>query len=327
VPKKLLELFAFDDPVTRSKRLWRYQKGRPPYGRASPKHAAAWERHFADPTNSNKEAEIELRLKRDFEDPVNQFLERMRYRTFVLTSTHVRLLAGYMIMLFHRTRARRDASEGQQSNTIQALEALLTDDEKLTQLATKQTMNMIARGDPQIVTKALIVEVIKEHIAEHSTAAEAQATYVRTVETMMAYSTVSLQSGQWSIIHTEPDSPFVIGDAPVVTWERVQWDVLAYGQGFERPNVEVLLPIGPTACLHVLPRVARTRPIHKPTAEEVNMAQAAFATEHCFANVCDANIDATSQPRFGMCRLGIEGFALRNFDYKQIFFDILIRQR
>jgi hypothetical protein len=30
VPRKLLEHFAFDDPVTRSKRLWRYQKGRPP---------------------------------------------------------------------------------------------------------------------------------------------------------------------------------------------------------------------------------------------------------------------------------------------------------
>ena len=30
VPKKLLEHFAFDDPVTRSKRLWRYEKGRPP---------------------------------------------------------------------------------------------------------------------------------------------------------------------------------------------------------------------------------------------------------------------------------------------------------
>jgi hypothetical protein len=37
VPKKLLEHFAYDDSVTLSKRLWRYQKGRPPLGRVAPK--------------------------------------------------------------------------------------------------------------------------------------------------------------------------------------------------------------------------------------------------------------------------------------------------
>ena len=75
VPKKLLEQFAYDDPATRSRRLWRYQKGRPPYGRASPKTATRWEGHFADSANSMKEAELEERLKREFEEPVNQFID------------------------------------------------------------------------------------------------------------------------------------------------------------------------------------------------------------------------------------------------------------
>jgi hypothetical protein len=55
VPRKLLEQFAYDDPVTRSKRLWRYQKGRAPWPKASPKSATRWDRHFADPANAGKE--------------------------------------------------------------------------------------------------------------------------------------------------------------------------------------------------------------------------------------------------------------------------------
>jgi hypothetical protein len=57
---------------------------------------------------------------------------------------------------------------------------------------------------------------------------------------------------------------------------------------------------------------------------EVNMAQAAFATEHCFTNVCSPEIDATLQPQFGKVRLGIEGFSLRHIDYNKVLFDILM---
>ena len=81
VPKKLLEQFAFQDANTRSKRLWYYEKGIPP-NKVSPRSATRWDGHFADPANSAKELEIELRLKREFEDPVNQFIEMLRCRTF-----------------------------------------------------------------------------------------------------------------------------------------------------------------------------------------------------------------------------------------------------
>ena len=111
VPKKLLEHFAYDDPLTNSKRLWRYEKGRVPYGRAAPKTATRWDGHFADPANATKEAELEARLQREFEEPVNQFIDLIGYRTFVFTPTNIRLLAGYMTVLFHRSRARRAASE------------------------------------------------------------------------------------------------------------------------------------------------------------------------------------------------------------------------
>jgi hypothetical protein len=59
------ELFAYyDDPISRSKRLCRYQKRRAPLPNVSPKSATRWNLHFADPDDATKEAELEARLKR-----------------------------------------------------------------------------------------------------------------------------------------------------------------------------------------------------------------------------------------------------------------------
>jgi hypothetical protein len=139
--------------VTRSKRLWQYQKGLPPNGRAAPKTATRWDGHFADPEDVTKEAEVEERLKREFEDPVNRFLDLIAYRTFAFTATHIRLLTGYLTILFHRSRARKEASGGQQNKMIDALRALRADDERLSKLAAKQTMDLIPGGLRRMVTK------------------------------------------------------------------------------------------------------------------------------------------------------------------------------
>jgi hypothetical protein len=54
------------------------------------------------------------------------------------------------------------------------------------------------------------------------------------------------------------------------------------------------------------------------------MAQAAFATEHCFTNVCSSETDAILQPQFGKVRLGIKGFSVRHIHYNEVLFDILM---
>lgn len=47
-----------------------------------------------------------------------------------------------------------------------------------------------------------------------------QTTYVEAREREMVYLDESMDSGDWNVAQTTPDIPFVIGDAPVVTWER-----------------------------------------------------------------------------------------------------------
>jgi hypothetical protein len=63
-----------------------------------------------------------------------------------------------------------------------------------------------------------------------------------------------------------------------------------------------------------------------PATDEVNMAQAMFATEHCFTNICSQELDARLQPHLGKMRIGIEGFSVRHIDYKKLMFDILMNQ-
>jgi hypothetical protein len=325
VPKKLLEQFAYYDPRTKSRRLWQYQKGRTPWWKASPARATAWEGHFADPANGAKEEQLELRLKQEFEDPVNQFIEMIGYRTFVLNSTHIRLLTGYMRMLFTRSRARQAASKKQTETMIEALRSLRSSEQRISELIGRYTMEVLELGlGARMVTRDEVVRSIDNCIEKHSTEDEPQRRYIHTLETMIEFPDENMLNGDWRVVHTSPDKPFLIGDAPVVTWVRADNHRIYFGQGFARPNVEVCLPVSPTACLYVLPR---TRSVFEPNSTEVNMAQAAFATQHCFGNVNSPDIDAVLQPEFGRVRLGVTGFNTNHIDYGQVLFDLLMGRR
>jgi hypothetical protein len=70
VPQRLLQQFAYYDPHTKSLRLWRYAKGRPPFNNTSPKTATRYPGHFSDPQDAAAEAHLEERLDREFEHPV-----------------------------------------------------------------------------------------------------------------------------------------------------------------------------------------------------------------------------------------------------------------
>jgi hypothetical protein len=209
---------------------------------------------------------------------------------------------------------------------IDALRAVRDDDDMLAQLIAKQTMDLIPGGLRRMLSKTEALAAIDNTIAEHTRGDVAQRGYAHTMETMMGFDDQGMRNGEWGILRAEPDKPFVIGDAPVVTWERTEDNMLMFGQGFARPNVEILLPVFPTACLHALPRVARTRPVRMPTTDDVNMAQAAFATQHCFTNLQSAEIDALLQPHFGTAQIGENVFSLRHVDHKEKLFDILMRQ-
>jgi hypothetical protein len=74
VPQRLLEQFAYRDASTNSRRLWRYEKGRAPYRKASPQTATAVDGFFTNPSDQKFEQQLEKRLAYEIEDPVNAFM-------------------------------------------------------------------------------------------------------------------------------------------------------------------------------------------------------------------------------------------------------------
>ncbi|HZY72131.1 MAG TPA: hypothetical protein VFE22_03375 [Edaphobacter sp.] len=104
--------------------------------------------HFADPADAEREARLEDRLNREFEDPVHRFIDQIRYRTFVLSRSHVRQLTRYVSLLFNRSEARRSATKQQVDIAIESSRALLANEERISQVAGKWTFDLIALGQP-----------------------------------------------------------------------------------------------------------------------------------------------------------------------------------
>ena len=326
VPKALLDQFAYNDPITKSRRLWRYQKGRKPYWKASPDTATRIDGHFADPRDEAKELELETRLNQEFEQPVNEYLAQLGYQTFVFNRTHIRQLTGYVTLLFNRSQARRSASRYLVDIMVDSMRKLLADEDKLARVAAKWTLDAIADGYGLVVTPDFVTQRLEEALADYVSEDQPQHSYVGTMENAMSTLDEGILNGDWHVVNSTPDDPFVIGDAPVVTWERDDRNFMIYGQGFTRANVEVFLPVSPMACLHILPRVERTRPVVKPAPMEVNVAQAQFATEFCFANLCSEAINVALQPRFGHSRIGITAFSVRHRDFSNTMFEIIMNR-
>lgn len=326
VPRKLLEQFAYSDSRTKSLRLWRYEKGRKPYWKASPESATRIDGHFADPRDADKEAEMEGRLAREYEEPVNQLLSRLADPSFTLTNLQRTQLTFYVTLLFNRSQARRSATRHQQQLTVHALERFLSNEVQLLTVAAKWNMDLLLNDHPlpALITKDDVARIAIGLRSKYKTERQRQESYVELIGRAMSGVDQVILNGEWNCLRTSLDDPFVISDAPVVTWERLGSGAFSYGQGFHRPNVEALLPVSPAACLHIMPAVDRTRPIILPTVYEVNAAQAAFASHYCFANINSVRIDEIVQRNSGRARLGVTAFTLWHRNYDNLFYELLM---
>lgn len=326
VPRKLLEQFAYLDLRTKAKRLWRYEKGRCPYWKASPTTATRVGSHFADHEDPTKEAGLEARLNREFEEPVNRFLFEIADPDFVPTQKHRRQLTFYVTLLFLRSEARRKASTHLQKIGEQALNQFLENETQVQTVAAKWSIDWLlgGRGRRGLVSREDVIARARAYTLEFSREVRAQQSYIRTIEGAMSSIDDKLFQGEWNYIRTTPTDPFIISDAPVVTWERLPDGQFAYGMGFHRENVEVLLPISPSVCLHIQPQVERTRPSQRPLVREVNAAQAAFAARYCFSNITSVEINQIFQANFGKAELGVKGFTVGHRNYQNSIYDIMM---
>jgi hypothetical protein len=328
VPKKLLKQFAYEDLRTRSYRLYCYQKGIQPYP-ISPKSATAFEGYFADPDDPKREKELETRLNNEFENPAHRFLPEVNNPSFELTDVQRRQMTHYLTLLFWRSMAARDGRKHLEQVTLQAIEQFLSNEMQLLTVTAKWNIDRLFYGQPQhfLETRQDIIRTMHRVAKNYPTERNRQKSYVESIRRWMDEFDNLIYEGQWEFLRTSEDNPFIISDAPVVTWDRKEDGTLFYGIGVHEPNVELFLPVSPLTCLHILPNVARHRHIKQPTVQEVNIAQAAFAHKHCFANINSNQIDEIMQQEFGKAEIGVKAFTVWHRDYKNALYESLMAER
>jgi hypothetical protein len=326
VPERLLKQFAFEHEPTKSLRLWKYEKGLPPNGKASPSRMTAHENFFADPQNRDLESEIETALAQKIEEPVNAFLQNLCSPPLNLSDSQRRHMTRYITLLFSRSRARREGSKHIQDLLSKALSSFLHNDIQLRTVAAHWSMQLFFEGKRGLVTIPQVVEAAKKLLTYSRTNEATQSSFVSQVQGAMTYFDDGLFQGEWRLIRASPEEPFILSDSPVTTWVRDENGTVQLGSGIARPDVELLLPLSPLTCLHIVPKGTRTRPTQTPNVEEVNRAQAAFAYRACFANHKSSAIDDLVQKHISTARIGKDVFTLWHMNYDNLFYAILLNQ-
>lgn len=176
----------------------------------------------------------------------------------------------------------------------------------------------------RLVTRADVVKAARKYVLDSDPTVEARKSYVRLIEAAMESADERLLTGQWDHLASTADKPFVISDAPVVTWKRNAEGSISHGVGFHRPDVEVFMPVSPTLCLHILPNVPRTRPVARPSVDEINGAQASMSTRYCYTNVNCPAVDRVVQEYAGSAELGVKSFTVWHRNYDNAFYDLFM---
>lgn len=331
IPQRLLKQFAYADPVTRSLRLWKYSKGKVPYPNASPKTATRIDGFFANPKDATTETAIETRLAAEVEDPVHKFISKFNDPSWVMTDEHRRQMTRYINLLFNRSEARRAGTRHTQQIMARTLERFLENQARLITVAAQWWMKAFFRGQPLpgLLTPQDVADAARGVMRQIQTESARQERFADLMVTAISGSLTAradeaMIKGEWRIVRTTASDPFILSDTPVVTWERLTHG-FNFGIGFERPNLEVILPVSPSACLQILPAVKRTTTPITPTVSEINVVQAAFAHHACFGDRRSDEIDKLVQENINKLKIGENVFTLWHRNFDEMFYDIMMQ--
>ncbi len=237
-------------------------------------------------------------------------------------------LTRYVTLLFLRSKSRRAGTKHIQEVKRQALNKFLSNESQLLTVATNWNIDLICRGVRMFspITTEDVANRAREHFERLPAEDAEQQQYMVGIKVGMANLDEPMYHGDWRLLTTTPDKPFIISDSPVVTWQRDTAGAVYHGGGFQKPNVEVLLPVSPTSCIHILPKVQRTQQPVLPTVDEVNIAQAAFAYRDCFANIYRREIDVLVQQHISTARIGDNVFTVWHRNYDNTIYEILMNR-
>jgi hypothetical protein len=253
-------------------------------------------------------------------------MSEMANPSFVPTDSQRKALTRYITLLFNRSRAKREAAPHAWETKLRILEKFLANEQQI--LTVQAHMNFrlssVNRWYDRLFSKEDVIRLARKICESPKTESSLQHYYASSVAGWLSHFDETMYQGEWSLLTAKPGEPFILSDAPVATWNRVSADLFHYGVGFSEPDVEVVLPVSPLTCWHILPKVQRTRHVKIPTVREVNFAQAAFATRSCFSNIESSAIDDLVQSHVSKAKLGVTAFTLWHMNYDNKLYDLLM---
>jgi hypothetical protein len=139
-------------------------------------------------------------------DPVHRFIEQLGYRTFVFSIPHVRQLTAYVSLLFHRSKARRGATQQQVDISVESYRALLANEDQLRQIAGKWTLDVIGNGHylNRVVSLQEVKAAIEKAIRDQLAADQLQHSYSGTMERAMSRFDDQMLNGCWGVLSAKP---------------------------------------------------------------------------------------------------------------------------
>lgn len=307
VPRRLLEQFAFPDGHTKSLRLWRYRKGLPPRCDVAPKKASQIPRYFGNSNDPQQEMVLEQRLNAEVESPVHLFLPKLASGQLCFDD-HVRAkLARYIVLLFSRSRARRQGMAITQALRRRLLGEALDCETCMQTAATSWNLQVHLSGvrTARLFEPRDIRAIVSAKLIDAETETDQQDAFASWIKHLLDTKTddTRLADGRWHLLRTSEQDPFLLSDSPVISYTRRIDGQVAWGEGFNRPTVEVILPISPTACLHILPS-HNVQDWNPPTTEEVNILQAKFIHESGYTNRCTTHLESMVNEYAGKAKIG-----------------------
>jgi Protein of unknown function (DUF4238) len=295
---------------------------------SSPKSASKYEGYFESSADEKLEAKVELQLAQEVENPVHVFLPTMSEPNFELREEHRKALSRYIVTLFNRSRARRAAMRVTQNIRDLLLDQFLSNDGQTTTVAAKWNLDAIQRGVRlhRLFTREDVIKSAAKLLRPSDADQDAQDHFVdwisRTLTSDAEHERIF--QGRWNVLRTNANDPFLLADSPVVSFARIGENQLSYGEGFNKPFVEIIFPVASTTCLHILPSQNQSSRIVRPTTGEINYLQALFVHESGYANQQSASIRNLVDLHGGTARIGENCYRVDATRYSTSLYDLLM---
>ena len=328
IPQRLLEQFAHYDERTKSLRLCRYRKGLPPRRDAAPKMASRISGYFSHSDNSANEIITEQRLNAEVESPVHAFLPQLASGKLNFDEDVRAKLARYVVLLFSRSRTRKQGMV-----VTQTLRRRLLTEGKACEIcmqtaATSWNLQVYFSSgrSPELFTARDIRAIVNATLFESETKADRQNGFANWIGHLLDAKTddTRLANGRWFLLRTSEQEPFLLSDSPVISCSRISGGLLSWGEGFNKPTVEVILPISPTRCLHMLPS-QNAQDWNPPTTEEVNTLEAQFIYESGYADRYTSHLESLVNTHAGTAKIGENCYKIDPRKTRYYLLDTLIQ--